>query len=153
MRLMKPSRKSKPDMSAKRKFPLKETGSPDIICIGLLTDEPDYRVCWLLNRRYNLGLQRSGDLVLTIARAPVPQSFTCFTSTGNTGNALFKLISNRSNEGLWLTGFPQINFLFLSLIPGDKNDIMANLRQHGTGHIPEIRGIFDIPAHEISSLL
>jgi len=140
-------------MCAKQKFPLKETGSPDIQCIGLLTDEPDYRVCWLLNRRYNLGLQRCEDLILTVARAPIAQSFTCFASAGNTDNTLYKLISNRSNEGLWLTGFPQINFLFLSLIPGDKNGIMANLRQQGTCHIPEIRGIFDLPAREISSLL
>ncbi|MFH0760295.1 MAG: IPExxxVDY family protein [Bacteroidota bacterium] len=140
-------------MAPKGKFALDETGSPDINCIGLLTDEPDYRVCWLLNHRYNLGLQRCEDLILTISKAPIPQSFTCFMASDNNDNTLFKLISNRSNEGIWLTSFPQINFLLLSLVPGDKNGIVADLRQQGTGHIPEIRGIFELPAGEISSML
>ncbi len=150
---MKHFRKFKPDMSAKQKFPLRDTISQDVQCIGLLTDEPDYRLCWLLNQTYNLGLQRCEDLSLTIAKAPLPQSFSCFISSGNTAGALFKLISNRSNEGLWLTRFPQINFLLLSLRPGDIRGIMTSLRQKGAGSIPEIRGVFDLPAHEISSLL
>lgn len=140
-------------MPAKRKFSLRETGSPDIRCIGLLTDEPDYRVCWLLNHRYNLKLRRCSDLILTVAKAPVPQSFACFASSGDAGDTPFKLISNRSNEGVWLTGHPQINFLFLSLLPGDHEGILADLRRHGTDHIPQIRGVFDLPAREITSLL
>jgi hypothetical protein len=150
---MKPSRKFKADMPAKQKFPLRDTSSQDVQCIGLLTDEPDYRLCWLLNHRYNLGLQRCDDLTLTVAKAPLPQSFSCFISSGHKAGALYKLISNRSNEGLWLTRFPQINFLFLSLKPGDTKGIMTSLRQKGTGSIPEIRGVFDLPAHEIASLL
>jgi len=140
-------------MKPTRKFPLKDSNPPVFHCLGLLTDVPDYRMCWMLNEHYHLRLISSPDLQVTLPKSPVPQSFSHFSSRDGEGKITFRLVSNQSREGLWLTRYHQVNFLLLTANPPDPSGILSDLRQHGKEHFPELLGIFDLLPDEVSGLI
>jgi hypothetical protein len=131
-------------MSKTRKFPLpNNTGSP-VYGLGLLTDEPDYRLCWLLNQYYPWGLVRSADILVTDKHSSIAQAYTCFESISD-HQPVIKLISNRSKEGRWLTPFRQIDFL-LAFSDQDLASLYLEEIKTTIGFsIPQIRGLFKVP--------
>ena len=140
-------------MEGRRKYLLQDSKPPVNRCLGLRTDAPDYRVCWLLNQHYHLALVRSADLVINLSKKPTPQAFTCFLASDSQGNPRFRLISNQSHEGAWLTRYPQVDYLFLASSQKDPSGILSDIRERGKELFPEFLGIFDLLPDELASLL
>jgi len=127
-----------------KKYPLtKPPGFPEN-GLGLLTDEPGYRLSWLINQNYNWNLEKSADLIITKTKSPVMQSFDCYESHSGFTPAI-RLLSNRSNEGLWLTSFEQVDFLLLISDPDPTETFLHELKSTLGTKIPQIRGLFKLP--------
>ncbi len=130
-------------MSKIRKFSLSQNTSSPVYGLGLLTDEPGYRICWLLNQQFPWKLAKSDDIQVNAKESPVIQLYECFESIGKQ-NAV-KLIANRSKEGQWLTIFRQVDFL---LIISSTDTAMVNLddlKNSLATKVPQIRGLFKVP--------
>jgi hypothetical protein len=126
-----------------RKFPLSQnTGSP-VFGLGILTDEPDYRLCWLLNQNFPWDLARAEDIPVTAKNSPIPQSYACFVSKSG-HQPVIKLISNRSAEGLWLTLFRQVDFLLVVSGQDPSGPFLDDLKAALSIKIPQIRGLFKV---------
>lgn len=127
-----------------RRFPLTAgTGGP-VFGLGLLTDESDYRLCWLINQNFSWDLSRSEDITVIDKGSPVSQSFSCFESRPGYQPAI-KLISNRSKEGLWLTAFRQIDFILVVSAQDPSLQDLEGLKSTLSAKIPQIRGLFKVP--------
>lgn len=139
-------------MSSKRRYSLNDSLASNS-GIGLLTDEPDYKICWLLNQWGNLDLIRANDLIISPDHSPVAQSYPCFESVKPGSNCLIRLVSNRSREGVWLTPLKQVDFLLLSQDsrfnltenPGLKSGLMEA--------VPAVRGVFELPLPVLNGLI
>jgi hypothetical protein len=137
----------------KKKYPLNDHPEHTFIALGLVTDEPDYRLCWLLNQWDTLGLARTDDLLAYPLNSPVAQAYASFTSEGNEVFKSIRLVSNKSNEGIWLTAYKQVNFLLLLENRTRIPEGAAQLKKDLIGSIPQITGIFEIPGESLSGLL
>jgi hypothetical protein len=131
-------------MNKIRKFQLAANTTPLVYGLGVLTDEPDYRLCWLLNRNYPWDLVRSADIVTNDENLPSPQSYSCFESSSNHKPAI-KLISNRSNEGIWMTKYRQVDFLLMAIDQDSSAWYLDELKNTLGAKIPQIRGLFKVP--------
>lgn len=131
-------------MNKIRRFPLTLNSSSPVYGLGLLTDEPDYRLCWLLNQHYPWELARAADVVVNEKNSPVSQSYVCFESTSGHLPQV-KLISNRSNEGTWLTIFKQVDFLLVASAGEPAEQFVDDLKSSLGTKIPQIRGLFKVP--------
>ena len=131
-------------MNRIRRFPLLPLTSPPVYGLGLLTDEPDYRLCWLLNQNFPWELVRSGDIFVQDKNSPIPQSFACFKSNSSYQPEI-RLIGNRSKEGLWLTVFRQVNFLLVASVQDPEGQYLDELKSNIGTKIPQIRGLFKVP--------
>lgn len=127
-----------------RKFPLSLNTNLPVYGLGLLTDEPDYRLCWLLNQNYSWDLVRSDDILINDKNSSVPQSYACFVSHSSHQPAI-KLIANRSKEGLWLTVFQQVDFLLVVSDQDPAGQYLNELKSVIGTKIPQIRGLFKVP--------
>jgi hypothetical protein len=131
-------------MTKIRKFPLPANSSEPVYGLGLLTDEPDYRVCWLLNHHFNFELVRTEDISVTDKNSPDIQSYTCFESISGHQPSV-KLIANRSKAGLWLTVFRQVDFLLAVSGQDPAGQYLDELKSSLASKIPQIRGLFRVP--------
>ena len=138
--------------ASKKKYPLLDHPSDTLFALGIVTDEPDYRLCWLLNQWGNLGLSRSEDILAYPANSPSAQAYSCFMSSGTEHYQTIRLISNKSSEGIWLTSFKQVNYLLLVDCKADYPISQSDFRSLLTKLVPQIRGIFEIPVTSLPGL-
>lgn len=127
-----------------RKFPLSPDTGTLVNGLGILTDEPDYRLCWLLNQHYSWDLVKSNDLVITDKNSPIAQSYACFISNSAHSPAI-RIIGNRSKEGIWLTVFRQVDFLLVAAVQDPAEQYLNELKSSLSIKIPQIRGLFKVP--------
>lgn len=140
-------------MGKPHKYSLTDIPSTNILTYGILSDEKDYRLCWLLNKAFGLSLTRQPDLPVATAQAPQDQAFSCFESKGSADKPLCRLVSNRSREGLWLTEHRQLDYIMLIRPTGEPCTFSENLKKTLTIRIPEIRGLFGLDGKALANLL
>ena len=131
-------------MNKTRRFPLSQSSGSPVHGLGLLTDEPEYRLCWLLNQSYPWELVRSDNISVQEKNSPIPQSYSCFESQSSHLPAI-KLISNRSKEGFWLTEFRQVDFLLVASTQDPSDPFIDDLKLTLSTKVPQIRGLFKLP--------
>lgn len=131
-------------MNRIRKFLLSPESTSTVFGLGLLTEEPDYRLCWMLNQNFAWNLERSDDIIITAKNSPVPQSYSCFESRSGHSPAIM-IIANRSGEGFWLTNFRQIDFFLVASPPDPEGLYLDELKTGIATKIPQIRGLFKVP--------
>ena len=131
-------------MSKIRKFSLSENTSSPVYGIGILTDEPGYKLCWLLNQHFPWNLVKSEDILVAGKESPITQTYSGFESTASLHPSV-KLIGNRSKEGQWLTIFRQVDFLLYIPAAGQDTGYLENLKTSIATKVPQIRGLFKVP--------
>lgn len=127
-----------------RKFPLNLQSNNTGYGLGILTDEPGYRLCWLLNRCLSWDLAKSGDITIKDKNSPAIQSFAHYASPSGHQPSV-SLISNRSGEGLWLTAYQQVDFLLVVAGWDQDGSELDELKMTIGLKVPEIRGLFKVP--------
>jgi hypothetical protein len=131
-------------MNKIKRYVLSQSPGKPIYGLGLLTDEPDYRLCWLLNQCFSWTLVRCDDIVVADKISPVTQSYPNYEGR-NSSNGTVRVISNRSREGLWLTLFKQVDFLLIVSEQDDPDQLLDQIRKTIGSDIRQIRGVFKVP--------
>lgn len=83
----------------------------DFCLLGLLSDEPDYRLCWLLNQALEIDLQKEEELILYHPRLKLEQSFSLFSWIDEDAYWTYRIIRNRSGQGYFLEEVRNIDYL------------------------------------------
>lgn len=99
-------------MDRKKKFKLEIEGSSQISLLGILTDESDLKLSWLINQNLQLKLARDEDLTWLSLELPNSLAFPVYTDPSSKYGVI-RLIKNRTLEGLWIKGYKQVDYLFM----------------------------------------
>jgi hypothetical protein len=130
-------------MSQKYKLDITDGKAPGLI--GILTDENDLKLSWLLNQKLKISLSRDDDLTWLNRDFPNPLSFPAYSDT-NSRFGIIRFIKNRTIEGLWIKGYKQVDYLFILI--SDPDDIDKQKLINSILEIPEIRGVYTLdPGH------
>lgn len=97
-------------MSAK-KHKLSVSIDEDYCLLGVVSDEPDYKVCWLLNQQMNFSLARTADLKLFNKRLNIEQEVTLFKYYDDNALISYRLIGNKTSSGYFLPELKNIDYL------------------------------------------
>jgi len=94
-----------------KKHKLEVAMEEDFCLLGLVTDEPDYRLCWLLNRHLEMGFEKMDDLVLHHRKLHEEQEFSHFAYSDEEAMVTYRLIKNRTENGYFLEELKNIDYL------------------------------------------
>jgi hypothetical protein len=96
---------------AKKIHKLEETIKPDFQLIGVSSYENDYRVCWDINNCLKIDLQRRENLVINDRKTGISREFPLFQFEDENMYVVYKLIGNKSENGLLVKEWKNIDFL------------------------------------------
>ncbi|MCD6331687.1 MAG: IPExxxVDY family protein, partial [Bacteroidales bacterium] len=96
----------------KRRHRLHTADPRPMTLFGLVTDESDFKLTWLLNQHLHTGLVRKDDWAITLKNQPATQYFPVFEGELPLQQGIL-LVQNRSTAGAWLTPYHQVNFLLV----------------------------------------
>lgn len=79
--------------------------------LGIACDEPDYKLCWLINNNLSTEFKRIENIELFSAKAADKQSFTVFQFVDEATLLTYRIIKNRSDNGFFLDEFKAIDYI------------------------------------------
>jgi len=97
-------------LSAK-KHKLSVSIEEDYCLLGIVSDEPDYKVCWLLNQQLNFSLARIDDLKLFSKKLNEEQEVSIFKYYDENKLISYRLIVNKTSSGYFLPELKNIDYL------------------------------------------
>lgn len=126
-------------MERKKKFKLDLGGKSQSWLLGILTDETDFKLSWLINQSLQIKLSRDEDLTWLSNSLPNPLAFPVYADLTSKFGPV-RLLKNRTLEGLWIKGYKQVDYLFIVMNkenPVSQQKILEKL-QNTNG----IRGVY-----------
>lgn len=118
-------------MPEKKTYRLKADPSAQGLLVGIVTDEKDYRLSWLLNHQLHINLKRTDNLKWFSTKLPVQLEFTCYIDADEVRPPTY-LIRNSSANGARIPGYEKFDYLFLMAGSYDAsfiNQILQEVRQ------------------------
>ena len=103
---------------------LKEKESYDFGLIGISSPENDYRISWILNNTMGYRLVKQEDLEIYHKRLEYPQAFHQFRYNDEETLLLYRLISNKCENGYLLEELTNIDYLIQ--VTGDMGKEFIN---------------------------
>ncbi len=79
--------------------------------LGIVSDEPDYKLVWLINDRLGKAFGRRDDLVLFHKKMNQEQEFHLFSYEDDNARLTFRLVMNRGENGFFMDELRNIDFL------------------------------------------
>ena len=83
----------------------------DFCLLGVVADEPDYKLCWRINQVLELGLEKLDDLKLYHKKYQVEQVFSNFAFHDEEALVTYRIIKNRSEQGYFLDELKNLDYL------------------------------------------
>ena len=83
----------------------------DFCLLGLVTDEPDYKLCWRINQALGSDFKRVDDLELYHRRMKTDQTFPLFFYLDTDAVVNYRIIGNRSDNGYFLEELKNLDYL------------------------------------------
>ena len=123
-------------MPAVKKYQLKSNESSNTLIFGILCDEKEYKVSWLLNQYLGINLARSTNIIWTNKKLPNTLEFACYKDSETYPESVF-LIKNKTIEGHKLGEYSQFDYLLI--VPKLDKDWKSHIRG-----IKEVRGVFEL---------
>lgn len=102
--------------------------------LGISTDEPDYKLCWLINDRMRMAFVKMDNLSVFHKKLGEEQEFSLFQYEDENAMQVYRMIGNRSETGFFISKLQNIDFLLHiqgDLINDDISDLVANLNALG----------------------
>jgi hypothetical protein len=109
----------------------------DYCLLGIVADEPDYKLCWLINRTLSTNFVRLDDLMLYNRKHKTDQQFSIFAFTDEDSLLTYRIIKNRGDAGYFLDGLKNLDYLVH--IQGEVYPEKISTFLQGTASIQEIR--------------
>ena len=109
----------------------------DFCLLGVVTDEPDYKLCWLIKKALGTHFIKMNDLELFHRKLERDQVFSLYAFSDEESLLTYRVIKNRVQEGFYLDEFRNLDYLIhiQGVIAPEK--ITSFLQ--GTAAIPEVR--------------
>ena len=117
----------------------------DFLLLGISCHEKDYRLCWMLNKALNYGLEWTEELEIHFSHGPV--FFPMFHYEVPEDCSSIYLIKNRVGSGILIPELAQMDYLLK--IENDQvehSKILETLRK-----IPHVLGTFDVEVSRLKS--
>lgn len=83
----------------------------DFCLLGVVTDEPDYKLCWRINKALAMNLEKQDELQLYHRKRDTEQVFSLFQYHDNDSLVTYRIIKNISEEGYFLEELKNIDYL------------------------------------------
>lgn len=96
---------------AVKKHKLELAIEEDFCLLGVVTDEPDYKLCWLINQQLNMNFEKQDELKLFHRRLDEEQVFSNFSYHDGDGLITYRLIKNRAEKGYFVDELKNIDYL------------------------------------------
>ncbi|MGW8317373.1 MAG: IPExxxVDY family protein, partial [Bacteroidales bacterium] len=74
----------------------------DFCLLGVVSDEPDYRLCWMINRQLGMDFEKTDDLTLRHRKYQEEQQFSLFLFEDEEAMVTYRIIKNRADVGHFL---------------------------------------------------
>jgi len=109
----------------------------DFCLLGVVTDEPDYRLCWMINRILDMNFEKQEELQLFHRKLDKEQEFSYFSYHDSDTLITFRIIRNRSENGYFLDELKNIDYLIH--IQGEINTTRINDFMQSVGALEPVR--------------
>jgi len=109
----------------------------DFCLLGVVSDEPDYKLCWMINHSLDMNFERQEDLQLFHPRLKMEQVFSLFSFHDENALITFRIIRNRTENGYYLDELKNIDYLIH--IQGEIDTSRINDFIHSVGALKSVR--------------
>jgi hypothetical protein len=120
-----------------KKHKLELAMEEDFCLLGVVTDEPDYKLCWLINQSMDMNFEKQEDLRLFHRKLQDEQVFSLFTCHDENALITFRIIKNRAENGYFLDEIKNIDYLIH--IQGEINTIRISNFMLSVGALESVR--------------
>ncbi len=83
----------------------------DFCLLGVVADEPDYKLCWRINQSLGIGFEKLDDLKLFHRKYQQEQLFSNFFYRDEDALVTYRIIKNRSDDGFFLHELKNLDYL------------------------------------------
>ena len=109
----------------------------DFCLLGLVADEPDYKLCWMINQALELNFEKLDDLILYHRKLQEDQAFSIYSHEDEAAMLTYRIIKNRSKTGYYLDELKNLDYLIH--IQGEINPHKISGFMHAVGALASIR--------------
>ena len=110
---------------------LKINKTDEIIILGLVSAEPDYKLSQAINKKFSISLKNSSP-VKVADDTQSELTFSRFSDTKSSSGIVFNLVSNRTGKQYLLRKLKNVDYIFQVHDPENENNIdtlTASLRE------------------------
>ena len=130
------------------KIVLDVTYDYDFVLIGLISHFKDYRLCFEINNKLNLSLQKSDNLEILINKRKETSVYSFYEYENEDGDS-FYLISNKGTRTFLIPEQKQIDYFFMIRQLSDYVDEKKLINELKT--IPLLLGAYSLDAKGLKS--
>ena len=94
-----------------KKHKLEVAIEEDFCLLGVVADEPDYKLCWRINQVLGMAFEKLDDLILFHRKLKEEQSFSNFFYQDEDALVTYRIINNRSEQGYFLDELKNLDYL------------------------------------------
>jgi hypothetical protein len=109
----------------------------DFCLLGMVTDEPDYRLCWMINQALGADFRKLDDLELYHRKLDREQVFSIFGYTDEESLLTYRIIRNRTDQGFFLDELKNLDYLVH--IQGEITPEKITIFLQGAGAVKGVR--------------
>lgn len=96
---------------AVKKHKLELAMEEDFCLLGVVSDEPDYKLCWRINQSLDMNFEKQEELRLYHRKLDEDQVFSYFSYYDEDARITYRLIKNRAEKGYFLDELKHIDYL------------------------------------------
>lgn len=109
----------------------------DFCLLGVVSDEPDYKLCWRINQAFELAFEKLDDLKLFHRKLQQDQIFSLFAYQDEDALVTYRIIKNRAEQGYYLEELKNLDYLVH--IQGEILEDKISIFMHDVGNLSSVR--------------
>lgn len=109
----------------------------DYCLLGMVSDEPDYKLCWMINQALGMNFVKSEDLTLFHRKLARDLAYSIFVYTDEESLLTYRIIKNRAVDGYFLDEVKNLDYLVH--IQGEISKEKITLFMQGASAIGGVR--------------
>jgi hypothetical protein len=113
----------------------------DLIMVGLVSSEPDYKLSISINRKFGISLKNLSPLKIENGTGS-ELSFSRFSDISGSPDVIFSLISNRNGKQFLINKLKNIDYIFQ--VQEQENENKINQITAGLREIESVNAVFNI---------
>jgi hypothetical protein len=130
-----------------KKHKLEMAIDEDFGLLGVVADQPDYRLCLLINRAHGFDLRKKDDLVLYHRKLDLDQEFSLFEYADEESLLTYRVVKNRTDEGFFIDELKNLDYLIH--IQGEITEESISSFFRLTAAIPDVRMCVPVDLNKI----